>query len=270
MSFDHTLGGGDNRVVVVGIAAEDESASNLNINYVTYNGVNMTHVSGSTVIVGTTMLQRTDLYYILENQLPPAGTYNVYVKRAGSCNESGAGAISLFNVAQAPPEAVTTNSNTGSNSISTSITTVSNNACVVDVVGCGESGMFFAGSEASGMLRRWLRQGGYGTTYSSSAGSTMPVAAAGIATVTWSHADDTTQTDERLAHSLAVFAPAPVEYKLGDLNRDHAVDALDVGIFCGQWLDDGYCMPDPACADLNDSGRVDLGDFALLSQNYGL
>lgn len=265
LSFDHHLGDGDNRIVIVGLAGEDESAANLQINYVNYNGIAMTHVPGSTVVLGSTMLQRTDLYYILESDLPPAGTYNVYVKRNGSCNETGAGAISLFNVAQQPPEAVATNTAASAGSISTNITTLSDNAWIVDVVGSSDAGMFRAGSEAQGMLRRWLREGGYGTPKSSSAGSTMPVANPGLATITWDHADV-----NDIAHSLAAFAPAPVTYRLGDFNRDHAVDALDVGIFCGQWLDDGYCMPDPACADLDDSGHVDLGDFAILSQNYGM
>jgi len=263
LSFDHYLGDGDNRIVIVGLAGEDESATNLQINYVNYNGVAMTYVPGSTATVGSSIVQRTDLYYILENNLPSPGTYNVYVKRAGSCNESGGGAISLFNIAQQQPEAVAANTAIAQSSISTNITTLTDNAWLVDVVGCGARGEFWPSSGDA--LRRWVREGGYGTPGSSSAGSTVPVASAGLVSAGWDHPDV-----NDIAHSIAAFAPAPVTYKLGDLNRDHAVDALDVGIFCSQWLDDGYCMPDPACADLNDSGHVDLGDFAILSQNYGM
>jgi len=262
LSFNHTLGAGDNRVVVVGIAAEDESAANLNINYVTYNGVNMTPVPGSTAVVGTTMLQRTDLYYILESQLPQPGTYNVYVKRAGSCNESGGGAISLFNVAQQPPEAVAVNSNLGQYSISTNIATLSNNALIVDVVGCGERGEFWAAS--TGMLRRWVREGGYGEPNSSSAASMTPAAAPGLKTITWNHPDNYNQNERRIAHSVAAFANADVTYRLGDLNRDHAVDQLDVAMFATQWLTAG---PE---ADLDGSTNVDFIDFALMGLDWRL
>jgi hypothetical protein len=266
LTFDHYLGAGDNRIVIVGLAAEDESATNLQVTSVTYNGVAMTPVDGSTITVGTTMLQRTDMYYILDSVLPGPGTYVVRVQRAGGVNEMTAGAISLFNVKQQPPEAVATNSNVGQFTISTGITTLSNYAWIVDVVGCGESGEFWAAS--TGMLRRWLKESGYGTPLSSAAAGTMPAATAGLKTVTWNHPDNTDQNDQRLAHSVATFAPAPPSYRLGDLNRDHAVDSLDVGVFAEQWLDTGGCSGSPDCADLNGSGRVDFRDFALMGENW--
>jgi len=266
LSFDHYLGAGDNRIVIVGLAAEDESAANLQINYVNYNGVPMTYVPGSTATVGTSILQRTDLYYILEADLPAPGTYNVYVKRAGSCNETGAGAISLFNVAQQPPEAVAANTAASQNSISTNITTLTSNAWLVDVVATGHEGEFWPGSASAsaGMLRRWVRAGGYGTPKSSAAAGTMPVPCPGLVTVTWNHPDV-----NDIAHSVAAFAPAPVTYRLGDLNRDHAVDNLDVAILAGQWLDTGDCSASPDCADLNGSLKVDFMDFAIMAGTWG-
>ncbi len=59
-------------------------------------------------------------------------------------------------------------------------------------------------------------------------------------------------------------------YPLGDLNLDYAVDALDAGIFAGQWLDCNDCSAEPDCADLDDTNDVDFADFAVLGENYGL
>jgi len=261
VSVDHHLGKGDNRIVVVGLAAEDESATNLQVSYVTYNGVTMNYVPGSTVTVGTTILQRTDLYYLLDSDLPAAGTYQVRVQRSGGVNEQTLGAISLFNVRQQPPEAVATNSATSQNSISTNITTLTDNTWIVDVVGSGEEGEFWPDSGA--MLRRWVRAGGYGTPRSSAAAGTMPVSEAGLVAVGWDHPDV-----NDIAHSVAAFAPAVPTYRLGDLNRDHAVDQLDIGQFANQWLDTGDCSADPNCADLYNDNHVDFLDLAVMAETW--
>src|SRR5262249_12656449 len=110
---------------------------------------------------------------------------------------ASAGAVSLFGVAQSGPEAVATNTDTsGADSISTSITTHTNGAWVLDVVGSGTSGTFTAGS---GQTLRW----GIAASTMTGAGSTAAVATAGTATLRWTHTGA-----NRLAHSLAAFAPS--------------------------------------------------------------
>jgi hypothetical protein len=197
LSFSHTIGNGSDRILVVGLGAEDGSVAKLEITGVTYNGVAMHLVTGSSATAGTSTFQKTDLYYLLDNELPLAGTYSVVVTYAGSVNDRSGGAVSLFNVAQQTAEAVNTSTNTSSNTISTDINVISDGAWVVDVVGCGNSGTFIA--TGSGMEERFDV-----SPYSSSAaGSTLPIATAGTVATSWQHSGA-----NRLAHSVAAFAPA--------------------------------------------------------------
>ncbi len=53
----------------------------------------------------------------------------------------------------------------------------------------------------------------------------------------------------------------------GDLDENCLVDLKDLMVFTEQWLDTGGCS-EPNCADLDDSSNVDMGDFAMLADNY--
>jgi hypothetical protein len=153
LSFNHTIGSGSDRILVVGLGAEESSSANLVISSVTYNGVAMNLVAGSSSTTASTMKMKTDLYYLLETDLPAAGTYSVVATYSGTINNRNGGAISLFNVAQQAPESVNTNANVGSNTISTDITVITAGAIVVDVVGSGSAGTFTA--TGSGMTERF-------------------------------------------------------------------------------------------------------------------
>jgi hypothetical protein len=100
-------------------------------------------------------------------------------------------------VEQQDREAVATNSNVGQDTISTNITTQTDNAWVVDVVGCGDSGSFL--TLTSGMTERF----DVNSDSSAAAGSTKPVESAQETTMSW-----TLSGANRLAHSVAAFAPA--------------------------------------------------------------
>ncbi len=192
LSWSHTVGSGSNRILIVGVAGEDSSGTDLNISSVTYGGVAMTLVPNSTSTEGTSYLQGTALYYLLS---PTVGTATVTVTYSGSVAERSGGSISLRNADQAVAEAVATNGNTGSNSISTNITTQTNGAWVIDVVGCGNSGSYTA---TGGNTERYDVQ----NDSASAAGSTKLVASAGSTTVSWTHSGA-----NRLAQSAAAFAP---------------------------------------------------------------
>jgi len=196
LSWSHTLSGDPNRVLVVGVAAEDPCVNDLVVSSVKYNGVTMTLVPGSSRIEGTSIRMKTELYYLLNGILPAAGTYTVTVTYAGQVDNRNGGAVSLANVKQQAPEAVNTNSNTGSATISTNITTLTNGAWVVDVVGSGNPGSFT--TTASGMVERW----DVSADSSSGATSTRAVSTAGTVTLSWSGPAN------RNSHSLAAFAPA--------------------------------------------------------------
>jgi hypothetical protein len=261
LSWSHTIGAADtNRILIVGVGAEDASTSDLVINSVKFNGVNMIFVSGSSVTVGSSTFRKTEQYYLLDSGLPSAGTYTVAVTYAGNVSNKNAGAISLTGVAQTAREAVAINSNTEQNTISTNITTLTDGAWVVDAIVSGNAGTFIP--TGSGMSERW----DVAASASSAAGSTRPVAKAGQVTLSWQHS--TGSSGNRLAHSVAAFAAAEVPpYLTGDLNLDWKVDWQDVNKFVDQWLSPAGC-PGLTCADFSGDNDVDFIDFAILAENW--
>jgi hypothetical protein len=256
LSWSHTIGSGSNRMLIIGVCGLDTSTSDLVISSVKYNGVNMSFVSGSSVTLTTSTSRKTELYYLLNSNLPSAGTYTVTVTYSGDVNNRSAGAISLTGVAQTAREAVATNSQSAT-TISTNITTLTNGAWVVDIVGSGSAGSFT--TTTSGMTERWDVSAGS----SSAAGSTKAAPFATTTTMSWE------QTGAyRLVHSVAAFAPAEVPvYETGDLNFDFKVDLQDLDLFVDQWLAPVGC-PGPTCADFSGDGDVDFADFAMLAGNW--
>ena len=65
----------------------------------------------------------------------------------------------------------------------------------------------------------------------------------------------------------SVRAGCPV----GDLDGDCTVDWEDMRLFAEQWLDPAGCSAHPNdCADLHGVNGVDMGDFALLAENWSV
>lgn len=195
ISWLHTIGGGIDRFLLVGVAVEDASTTDANITSVTYNGVALTAVPGSKISGGGTGIIQTQMFYGFGANLGAAGAHTVTVSFQGPVDGVSASADSFSGVSQAAPEAATTRTDTsGADSISTSITTRSANAWVVDVVGSGNSGSFTPGS---GQTERTdiAASGMTGAT------SNKPVAAAGATTMSWTHSGA-----NRLAHSLVSLA----------------------------------------------------------------
>jgi|GEM_PF-1299706 len=202
LSWQHTIITGiDKRILVVGIAGDDNDANDLVINSIKYNDVNMALVEGSSVIVSSgnpISYTKTELYYMLDANLPSSpGNYTVAVTYNGNVSKRCGGAISLANVNQAGREAVAVNSNVDQNTISTNITTQTNSAYIVDIVGCGSSGSFLALSD--GMTERF----DVSSDSSTAAGSTKPVESAQETTISWTHSGA-----NRLVHSVAAFVPS--------------------------------------------------------------
>jgi pectate lyase len=195
ITWSHTIGGGSDRFLLVGVAVEDTSTADANVTSVTYNGVQLTAVPGSKISGGGSGIIQTQLFYGLGSGLGAAGAHTVSVGFQGPVDGVSASAVSFSGVSQAAPEAAGARTDTsGADSISSTTTTRSANAWVVDLVGSGNSGSFTAGSgqtersdiAASGMT---------------GAMSTKPVATAGTTTMSWAHSGA-----NRLAHSVVSLA----------------------------------------------------------------
>lgn len=114
-NWQHTLGAGANRVLVVLAGIETTAPT---ISAVTYAGQALTQG-----VSEVNDVNRLSLWYALEADLPAPGTYTIAVTHDD--NDAGlvAGAISLENVAQSGLEAFASQASVGTaNSISTSIT----------------------------------------------------------------------------------------------------------------------------------------------------
>ncbi|MHC4265160.1 MAG: SGNH/GDSL hydrolase family protein [Planctomycetota bacterium] len=197
-SFSHTIGSGCDRLLVVALASEDNSADDLVINSVTYDGIDMNSVVDSNQsIYSSNMYMNTELYYLLDKNLPSPGSHDVAVTYKGNIIAKCGGTISLENVAQKAAEVVDTNSNTDANSISTNIITLTDGAWIVDVVGSGNQGSFSV--NAPNMIERFDVNG----DSSSVAGGTKLVGFSGQTAVSWIF----DSSANRLAHSVAAFPP---------------------------------------------------------------
>jgi len=219
ISWSHTIGNGNNRLLVVGVFAKDSNSNNLEIDSVKYNNIAMKPVDGSGKSAGSGSLIKTELYYLPDANLPPSGSYNVVATYAGSIAEISAGAISLKNVQQQPRQAVATNSQTSTDYISTNIAASTNGAWVVDIVGCDSAGIF--GPADANMTRRWYQT----AAGSSAAASTRPAEQAGSVTMDWNN----TVSADYLVHSVAAFAPVGC-YISGQILEPNSLPASNVHV----------------------------------------
>jgi autotransporter-associated beta strand protein len=197
VSWSHTVGAGDNRMLVVGVAAE-RNADQFPTS-VTFGSQSLTKVTGSSASQGTPY-NVTELWYL---PAPAVGMATITITFPSSqANGGECGAVSLFGVKDAAPEAVAIANAAGSGgSYSLAITTLSHGAWLVDVVNNGTGGTtdFVAGAE---QMERWDRNAG---GQMRGACSTREVWSAGLVTDTWT----ATGGSSRKAHSIAAFAPAP-------------------------------------------------------------
>ncbi len=193
MTYTHTIGSEDNRILTVGVAVEDGSATDCSVTSVTYGGAPLTKITSVNASGSGSTYMCTSLWYLLS---PPTGSASVSVTTAGTVSEIASGSISLYNAAQQAPESFNTNTATNQSSISTSLTTITDGSWVIDAMGSGEEQGF---SPGSGQTERYDRQG----DSMEGAGSTKEIASAGATNISWSNGD----TVNRIAHVVAAFAP---------------------------------------------------------------
>jgi pectate lyase len=191
VTWSHTVGTAN--ILVVGLATEDTSTTTLNVSAITYNGVALTAVSGSTATAGTSTFDRSQLFYLLN---PPAGVHTVSVTFGGAVNNVAAGSISLSGVAGAPATAGSNSAASGT-AISASVNASAANSWLVDVVCSGASNATF--TPGTGQTVRWSKP----VAGDGGAGSTKPLTATGTASTSYM-----ASSSSQLALSVLVLAPS--------------------------------------------------------------
>ncbi|MCX6878797.1 MAG: Ig-like domain-containing protein [Verrucomicrobia bacterium] len=192
IAWSHTVGGGADAMLVVGVTTE--SNPDRTVTGVTFGLQALAQVPLARAFNGATTANASDLWYL---KAPTAGTATITVTFSGSVgNGTVAGAVSMFGVVQGPPEAVA-NYNAGNGSTySAAITTLTYGSWLVDAVNNGTVGASL--TPTSGQTRRWYNGG----ANHAGAGGTREVTPAGLTTDTW-----TTSGTSRRALSVASFAP---------------------------------------------------------------
>jgi len=256
LSWSHTIGSGQDRVLVVGLAGEDSNSDDIVVSSVTYNGVSMSPVSGSGSVSGVDTKVATALYYMLDSNLPAAGTYTVAVTYAGPVNDITAGAVSLFNVKQQPAEAVAAGADPNAAEISTEVTTLSDGAWLIDVVGSGDPCVLKA---AVPQTSRWNNS----AQGSSAACSTKVVSAPRTVSMQWNESAPTV-----LSHSAAAFAPREKIHPKGDINGDFVLDWQDIEGFVNQWKPGR--LPAQADSNLISHWAFDEGSGTVVNDSVGV
>ena len=146
-SWSHTTSG-TNRLLVVGVAIR--TSLGQTVNSVTYNAVALT-VLRTDELGGSV---RSELWYLVN---PTTGTNTVNVTLSAS-GKAAMGAISLTGVNQTAPLDANNGATGNSNAPSTTVTTVADNAWVVDVVAFRSTGSGSpTGGPGAGQTQRWSR-----------------------------------------------------------------------------------------------------------------
>jgi pectate lyase len=216
LSWTHELGAATNRVIVVGVTLEHHGHG-LPATTVLFNGTPMSAVPGGVADASTRghQLQRTQLFYLLDAALPPQGAYPVVVSVSDRVGALAGGSISLFGLAQQPPEAVAVAATDGPEpDLSTSLTTLSAQAWIVEAVGA-DHGHGLVATSPEQIVRYATR-----SHEASIAGSASEATVAGTHLLGW-----TTHGRARLTQVAAAFAPVTFPLSVSVTGRGSVVPA---------------------------------------------
>jgi hypothetical protein len=127
-SWKHTVGAGDNRALVVGVALRN--ASSETVSSITYGGTSLTQVTSGSAANGTNV--RVELWYLLA---PAVGTdSSIEVTLSGS-TAFAAGGVTLTGVNQTTPFDSFTSATGSSTAPSVSVSSAAGDV-VIDIMGC--------------------------------------------------------------------------------------------------------------------------------------
>lgn len=243
LRWSHTLGGGPNRVLVVGVTTVDNQPL-APLATATFNGTPLQPVPGGVAVTGDDKgVLRTELFYLLDAALPPAGTYEVAVELERTVNEIAGGSSSLSGLAQAAPEAVAVNtSGRSARGVTTTLATLTSRAWIVEAAGTDEDN-----APAPGGAGQPLRYAATGRA-AAIAGSTWRAVTAGPRNLTWN------VRTGRIAHVAAAFAP--LRYPVTLQSAGHGSISPAGGLFSDGETVELRAVPEPGYALVSWSGDV--------------
>lgn len=146
-TWNHTVGLGSNRMLIVQAGATAKTYSHAIVTGVTYNGKALTLAKQQSESNAITSADYINIgqWYLLDKDLPnDSASHAVVVTYGGVTTGETGGSISLKYVKQAAPEAVASDSAIAPN-LTGFITTLSNHAWLVNAAVNGYSGSFFLG-----------------------------------------------------------------------------------------------------------------------------
>lgn len=206
---DFEVGQGPNRILLVGVQFELQGSraivDQVALSGVTFGGQEMSRIPGSDIQFswnhkGTDITFEMFLYYLVN---PPSGSRDIAVTYTGPVPSGNVGAISLYNVKQTAPLILATNTqDKKKKKIITKVTTKSDGAWIVDLVGCNHKSDLKPQTE--GHILRFNAQEFVGGK-SSLLGGTLPVPTAGEVTLHWAMK----RWHNRLAHVAVEINPYP-------------------------------------------------------------
>ena len=183
------VGAGANRILIVGVQFELQGSraivDEVMVYGVTCGGQELTPIPGSEIQFdwnhkGTIITFEMVLYYLIN---PPAGSQDITVTYAGLVPSGNVGAIALYNAKQTAPLVLATHTQAKKKkAIITKVTTKSDGAWVVDMVGCNHKSDLKPQTE--GHILRFSAQEFSGGK-SSLVGGTLPVPTAGEVSLHW-------------------------------------------------------------------------------------
>lgn len=217
-SFSHTISDADNRVLIVAVATRASALADTAVSC-SYNSVAMTQAA--TVYSGTTdAILRTTIFYLLDASLPSAGSYTVAITSpTGTPLEIAAHAFTLDGVHQSAPTNASYGSEDDETEVSTSITTTSANAFLVDMI----AGNGYVGADPGTGQTQQGRTWGTSTVTT----STRPVGLAEDWPMSWT----VDGTYDRTVHVVLAFNEATsgtVEYLEGESDGVASVSSAGI------------------------------------------
>ncbi len=107
--WKHTIGGGQDRALVVAVAIDDFVLFNGDIATVKFNNVVMHAAPNSRAVLEGLRILKTQIFYLTGDELPPAGVYEVSVNFTRMVDVAAGGAVSLSGVQPGAPVAAANN-----------------------------------------------------------------------------------------------------------------------------------------------------------------